>query len=46
MTDAGAIELPLLLFQLFFMVSGVVAGIRVVDDIQRWWASRAETQDA
>jgi hypothetical protein len=46
MTDTGAIELPLLLFQLFFMMAGVGAGIRVVDDVQRWRESRAKAQDA
>jgi hypothetical protein len=46
MTDTGAVELPLLLFQLFFMITGVVGGIRVVDDVQRWLAARTEAQDA
>lgn len=46
MTDSGAIEIPVLLFQLFFMLAGVAGGIRIVDDIQRWLASRGETQDA
>jgi hypothetical protein len=45
-TDSGAIEIPLLLFQLFFMVAGVAGGVRIVDDIQRWFHSRAESQDA
>jgi multisubunit Na+/H+ antiporter MnhG subunit len=47
MTDAGTIELPLLLFQFFFMISGVVGGMRVVDDVQRWREARiAKTVDA
>ncbi len=46
MTDTGAIELPLLLFQLFFMFTGAVGGIRVVEDVQRWREARAKTLDA
>lgn len=40
MTGSG-IELPLFLFQLFFMVVGVVGGMRLVDDILSWRESRA-----
>ena len=46
MTGDGTIEIPLLLFQLFFMLAGVAGGIKVVDDVQRWLQGRAETQDA
>ena len=45
MTDTGSIEIPLLLFQLFFMLLGVAGGIRIIDDVQRWLESR-ETQDS
>lgn len=46
MTDSGAIELPLLAFQLFFMLAGIVGGIRVIDDVQRWLELRTESLDA
>ena len=46
MTGSGAIELPLFLFQLFFMVAGVVGGMRLIDDILRWRQARTESTDA
>ena len=46
MTGTGGIELPLFLFQLFFMVTGVAGGIRVMDDIQKWLSAREESVDA
>ena len=46
MTGTGGIELPLFLFQLFFMVAGVAGGIRVVDDVQTWFKAREVSADA
>ena len=44
---SGGIELPLFLFQLFFMIAGVAGGIRLVDDVQRWRKARVtESVDA
>jgi hypothetical protein len=37
---SGAIDLQLVLFQLFFMVVGLTVGVRVVDDVKRWREAR------
>ena len=44
MTGHGAIELQLLFFQMFFMIAGVVGGIRVVEDVMKWRDSRMESR--
>ena len=41
MDSAGALDLQLVLFQLFFMVVGLAAGVRLVDDVKRWLEARA-----
>lgn len=38
----GAIDLQLVFFQLFFMIVGLSAGVRVVDDVKRWKDSRVQ----
>ncbi len=44
MTGHGAIELPLLLFQMFFMLAGVVGGVRLVEDVMKWVDSRVQSR--
>lgn len=46
MDASGAIDLQLVVFQLFFMVVGLSAGVRVVDDIKRWREERVRPDGA
>lgn len=37
---SGAVDLQLVLFQLFFTAAGLAAGIRLADDVKRWKQAR------
>jgi hypothetical protein len=43
---SGAIDLQLVLFQLFFMVVGLTAGVRVFDDVKRWHEARVRSSES
>ena len=44
MDPSGGIDVQLALFQLFFMVAGSIAGVRVVDDVRRWREARVRAE--
>ncbi len=43
MDASGAIDLQLVVFQLFFTVVGLSVGVRLVDDVKRWLDARVRS---